>query len=247
MDNAALLEAFNRLGPSLGPVYVRVKLLLKQAIAEGFWREGDRLPSENELIRALGISRMTVGRAVRELADDGIVERIIGLGTFVAAPQGTPPAHELRSRAEELAFGAPGNRLEVLSLEEVTRESLGVDVSAMLGSRVFRSVVIHYENDLPVQLESRFVSATAAPEYLSQDFSTVTPSAYLNSVSRFTHGTYTVQAILASEAEARQLRIDGSEPCLLIARTTWSDDGAVSLTRLLQPGSRSSLEGRYHS
>jgi len=56
---------------------------LRREIESGRWRAGDRMPSEAELVQRFGHSRITVGRALRDLQADGIVERRVGSGTFV--------------------------------------------------------------------------------------------------------------------------------------------------------------------
>src|SRR5438309_747044 len=56
----------------------------------GRWKEGDRLPSEAELVRQFGASRITVGRAVRDLQQAGLVERRAGSGSFVRAARARP-------------------------------------------------------------------------------------------------------------------------------------------------------------
>src|SRR5437762_6431047 len=67
------------------PKYQQVYRALHSGIQAGRWKEGDRLPSEAELVRQFGASRITVGRAVRDLQQAGIVERRAGSGTFVRA------------------------------------------------------------------------------------------------------------------------------------------------------------------
>ena len=67
------------------PKYKRVYASLRRDIQSGRLRHGERLPSEAELVRAFGASRITVGRAVRDLQRDGLVERRAGSGTFVRA------------------------------------------------------------------------------------------------------------------------------------------------------------------
>jgi GntR family histidine utilization transcriptional repressor len=113
------------------------------------------------------------------------------------------------------------------------------------GGRVFHSLIVHYENDIPVQIEDRFVNALVAPEYLQQDFTLQTPYAYLNQVAPLTEGEHVVEAILADAAECKLLQIEPSEPCLLIRRRTWSGRQPVTAARLIHPGSRHSLEGRF--
>src|SRR5215213_9567021 len=65
------------------PKYQIVFEALRQEIEAGRWKDGDRLPSEADLVRQYGASRITVGRAVRDLQRAGLVERRAGSGTFV--------------------------------------------------------------------------------------------------------------------------------------------------------------------
>jgi GntR family transcriptional regulator of arabinose operon len=65
------------------PKYQQVYSALEREIQAGQWKEGDRLPSEADLVRQYGASRITVGRAVRDLQRAGLVERRAGSGTFV--------------------------------------------------------------------------------------------------------------------------------------------------------------------
>jgi DNA-binding LacI/PurR family transcriptional regulator len=67
------------------PKYQQVYRALAKGIQAGHWKEGDRLPSEAELVRQFGASRITVGRAVRDLQQAGLVERRAGSGTYVRA------------------------------------------------------------------------------------------------------------------------------------------------------------------
>jgi DNA-binding LacI/PurR family transcriptional regulator len=67
------------------PKHRRVYGALARGIHSGQWKRGERLPSEAELVRQFGASRITVGRAVRDLAAAGLVERRAGSGTFVRA------------------------------------------------------------------------------------------------------------------------------------------------------------------
>lgn len=72
---------------SFVPLYYQLQELLKEQIESGVWRPGDTLPSESELARRFGISRVVVRQALAILADDRQVIRLQGRGTFVAAPK----------------------------------------------------------------------------------------------------------------------------------------------------------------
>ena len=69
------------------PKYQQVYASLWREIRAGRLKRGDRLPSEAELERKFGASRITVGRAVRDLQAAGLVERRAGSGTYVAVPR----------------------------------------------------------------------------------------------------------------------------------------------------------------
>jgi GntR family transcriptional regulator, arabinose operon transcriptional repressor len=75
------------LADSAAPKYQQVYRTLQREIQSGRWRRGDRLPSEAELVRRFGASRITVGRAVGDLQRAGLVERRAGSGTYVKGPQ----------------------------------------------------------------------------------------------------------------------------------------------------------------
>jgi GntR family transcriptional regulator, arabinose operon transcriptional repressor len=71
------------------PKHRQVYRSLEREIQGGRWKEGDRLPSEADLVRQFGASRITVGRAVRDLQRAGLVERRAGSGTYVRTRRGT--------------------------------------------------------------------------------------------------------------------------------------------------------------
>jgi GntR family transcriptional regulator, arabinose operon transcriptional repressor len=72
---------------SPAPKHRQVYATLRRQIQSGQWKPGDRLPSEAELVRTVGASRITVGRAVRDLQAEGLVERRVGSGTYVKRRQ----------------------------------------------------------------------------------------------------------------------------------------------------------------
>src|SRR5438046_9501373 len=69
------------------PKYHRIYTALRHAIQSGRWTPGARLPSEAQLVHTFGASRITVGRAVRDLQTAGLVERRVGSGTYVKSAQ----------------------------------------------------------------------------------------------------------------------------------------------------------------
>ena len=66
------------------PVYIQIHNQIKKDIEAGVWAVGDRIPSERELALEFNVSRMTLRQAVQTLVEEGILERQVGAGTFVA-------------------------------------------------------------------------------------------------------------------------------------------------------------------
>src|SRR3954468_9620679 len=85
------------------PAYEQVKAHVKQRIGSGEWRAGDTVPSEAALMQQFGISRMTVNRALRELAVEGLVVRVQGSGTKVAQLHRISSRLVIRDIHEEVA------------------------------------------------------------------------------------------------------------------------------------------------
>ncbi|AIX73339.1 MAG: histidine utilization repressor [Mixta calida] len=230
------------------PFYEKVKQAISHKISAGEWRPHDRIPSEAELVAQFGFSRMTINRALRELTDEGWLVRLQGVGTFVAEPKGQSALFEIRSIADEIAARRHRHHCEVLTLEKTDASvQLATALGVEEGTSIFHSVIIHFENDIPVQIEDRCVNAAVAPDYLQQDFSRTTPHAYLSLVAPLTEGEHIVEAVRATPEERALLQIEEGEPCLLINRRTWSTQHIVSCARLLFPGSRYRLQGHFMS
>jgi GntR family histidine utilization transcriptional repressor len=236
---------FNIPGMASVPAYERVKNLVVSQINSGRWSEGDQLPSENQLVNALGLSRMTINRALRELTNDGLIVRLIGVGTFVAATKAPSPLFEVRNIADEIQQRGHRHRTDVVYVREEDADPAHLILRGSPRGRIFHSLMVHFEDDTPIQVEDRYVNPAEAPGYLDQDFTKQTPNNYLSEVAPLSRGEHIVEAILGNADECRLLKIKRSEPCLLIRRRTWSSRGLVSAARLVHPGSRSRLEGTF--
>lgn len=242
----ALAQAFTQEGTAPGPAYSQVKRLILGQIQSGAWPEHFRVPSESELVKALGFSRMTINRALRELTADGHLVRMQGVGTFVAEAKGHSALFEVHNIADEIRARRHRHRTDIIRMEAVAanaEQALALGIAE--GQQVFHSILVHFENDVPIQIEDRYVNASTAPDYLEQNFANETPFVYLTRVAPLTEGEHVVEAVLAKPWEQALLAIDADEPCLLIRRRTWSGEQVVTSARLLYPGSRHRLEGHF--
>ena len=108
------------------PLYAGVKQMILDRIHSGEWPPKYRVPSENELVVELGVSKMTANRALRELASEGELVRIQGVGSFVAERKGASALFEVRNIAEEIAERGHSHQAKVIVL---AREAASPDVA----------------------------------------------------------------------------------------------------------------------
>ena len=230
------------------PAYEQVKSFIKARISSGQWKPGDPVPSEAAVMRQFGISRMTVNRALRELAAEGLVTRVQGSGTRVAQLHRISSRLAIRDIHEEVAARGHVHGTQVLL---VGSESAGAALAQSLGLRarmtVFHSVLLHLENGVPIQYEDRYVNPAAAPDYLGVDFSQTSPTLHLLQHAPLTEASYSIEACLPSADEARHLAIRRAEPCLAMVRRTVSGAHVASIARLVYPGSRYSFAGQLQA
>ncbi|MDC9514823.1 histidine utilization repressor [Pseudoalteromonas sp. CST5] len=226
------------------PKFAQIKQFIVDKIKNGAWQENQRVPSENELSSQFSVSRMTARRALSELTDSGILTRSQGLGTFVASFKSQSSLLEIKNIADEVKerngqYSCSVQVLESINAVAPIAIALGVEVDSL----VYRSVLVHNENDKPLQVEERFVNPALAAGYLQQDFSALTPHEYLSSVAPLTQARHTVEAVMPNSQMCQWLNLYNEEPCLQVIRRTWSTKGIVSFARLVSPGSKYRLGG----
>lgn len=228
------------------PRYQQLKEQIIAQISSGKLRPRDRVPSENELVDSAGVSRMTANRALRELTHEGYVERIAGVGTFVADRKAASHVLEVRNIADEIAHRGHIHSAAVLAnAAELAAGDVARALQIEAGAEVFHLLVVHRENGAPIQQEDRYVLRSFAPFCLKQDFTRITPSAYLSAISPLQEAEQIVQAVMPDRTIRRNLQMQAGEPCLLVRRLTWADGRPVSFARLHHPGGRFELAGRY--
>jgi GntR family histidine utilization transcriptional repressor len=227
------------------PLYLQVKNHILDRINSGVWGAKARVPSENQLVKAFGVSRMTANRALKELTAEGHLVRLHGVGTFVAERKPRVALLEIRSISDEIAmWGGLHSSVVHLLREETASVELAAAMGIPVGAPIYRSVIVHKDNGRPVQLSDRYVNPSVAPHYLEQDFTRITPNQYLTSVAPIQEAEHVVEAILPDEQTQSLLEVKADEPCLLLHRLTWSFGVVATKSRLIHPGSRYQMGGR---
>ncbi len=228
------------------PRYQQLKEMIIGRISSGDLRPADRVPSEYELVEMMNVSRMTANRALRELTDEGYVERIAGRGTFVSDFRAKSHVLEVHNIADEIAQRGHKHSCEVVrQSRQHARGKIARAMQVEQGTDLFHLLLVHYENGVPIQVEDRHIVADFAPQCLQQDYRTVTPSAYLTKISPLQEAEQVVRAMQPNAAVRRRLKMQDGEPCLVVIRRTWSHGRPVTFARLHHPGDRYELTGHY--
>lgn len=228
------------------PLYQQIKDRIRAQISSGAWPPGRRIPSENQIVAELGVSRMTVNRALRELTEEGSLDRVAGVGRFVAAPPRHASLIELRNIAEEIAADGREYRAKIVWQERMqVAAPLAERLELAAGETVFHVTLVHLSDQLPIQLEDRWVSPQAAPDFLDVDFTRTTPSEHLLGTLEPEEMEHIVQATLPDAATSELLAIARTEPCLRLERRTWNRGRVVTYAVFTYPSSRYDLGARY--
>ena len=227
-------------------LYIQVKEYILARIESGEWQPDARIPSENQLVETLNVSRMTVNRALRELAAEGRLVRVQGVGSFVARPKPVTTLFEIQSIDDEVQGWGGVYSCDVhLLAEERAYPELASAMAIPVGAPVFHSVIVHRDRGRPVLLGDRYVNPVVAPAYLDQDFSAITPTKYLLQAAPVTKVEHIIEAVRPDDQTRRLLEIEADEPCLVLHRQTWNEAIVSTHSRFSYPGSRYRIGGRF--
>lgn len=231
---------------SASPLYEKIKDRILQNISSGEWSQDRRMPSENDLVSTFGASRMTINRALRELTESGILLRVHGVGTFVAPPKPQSALLQIRNIATEISSRGGKHHARVIKLESVQSNlELTAAFELQKPRRIFHSIIVHFENDIPVQVEERYVNSDLTPEYDKQNFNKTTTFDYLQMKIPLTEVEHVISSIKADLNTADRLNIAIADPCLFLYRRTWSGSVVATVNNLTYAGERFSLGSRY--
>lgn len=214
----------------------------RRRIAERVWAPGEQIPFEEALAEEFGCARATVNRAIRALADEGLVERRRRGGTrVVEAPKRQARAAIPLIREEIEATGAVAG----YTLIEARRAAAPDDVAARFGadaSGLLRVAALHRADGAPYVLEERWISPGAAPAASRADFSRVSANEWLVRNAPFTNGEIALAAEKASADAAAALGVAPGAPVLVVERLTRAGDQVVTIARLTYaPGYKARL------
>lgn len=214
---------------SSDPLFLQVKESLarwiQQGLRDGTLSPGDRVPSESELSQKLAVSAITVKRALNELSQEGLIQRIQGRGSFIARPRklslGLERLYSLTTVARERGMEPARRCLELIEMPATANIAQNLGIAA--GEPVAKIVRLRLVDDLPLAVDTSYVPLSLFPDILGDD---------LNRYALYDLMTnkYQVEPIrareyleptLVNEFEAGLLGVPAGSPAMLIARTAY--------------------------
>lgn len=233
------------------PLYHQVELDMRRRVEEGQWRAGDRIPSEAELCEHYGASRITIRRAISELASDGLLVRFPGRGTFVREPTFTAAPRGLTSFTQEMASLGLRASARIIG---VGRQPVPPDVADRLGLADTDEVVVltrlRSGDGKPMGVQTAYLPAELVPGMEDADLGEGSLYTYLAKV-------YGVQPAEAEEvftvgpirgADAGLLDVRAGTCGFHVERLTVDADGQpIEFVRSVIRGDRYRIRMRLHA
>ncbi len=212
------------------PLYLQLQRALREAIERGALSPEDALPSERVLAAELGVSRITVRKAIDGLAEEGLLVRRQGSGNFVGSrieknfAKLTSFSEDMRARGR-----VPSTQWLKRQAGQVTPEE-AMRLALSPGAEVYRFHRLRFADDEPMALEYCTVAASALPS-----IDAVGDSLYVAleaAGNRPVRALQRLRALLLDEEQGRLLEATPGEAGLLVERVGYLRDGrAIELSR----------------
>lgn len=213
------------------PLYYQLENLLRERIMSGVFGAGSRLPTENELIRQYGVSRITVRQALSALAEEGLIERRQGKGTF--ATERKPKRREIEGQVDltasldELIAAGGESAFNVIEMNRVEADLHEADLLAVEpGDVVYRIKRINLRVAKPLGVTINYLPAEIGERLSAEEirFGSILRLIETKFGVKLKSAKQQISAALADPSIARVLDVRVGSPLLSIERTVFSND-----------------------
>jgi GntR family transcriptional regulator len=217
------------------PLYQQLQRALRDAIEQGELGPDDALPSERQLATDLGISRITVRKAIDGLADEGLLVRRQGSGNFVGSrieknfAKLTSFSEDMRARGR-----VPSSQWLKRAEGQVTPDE-AMRLALSPGASVYRFHRLRFADDEPMALEVCTIAASALPSLDAVQDSLY--EALERAGNRPVRALQRLRAQLLDKEQARLLQAEPGDAGLVVERVGYLRDGrAIELSRSFYRG-----------
>lgn len=204
------------------------------------------------MAQSYGVSRMTMNKALTQLAQEGYLIRRKRSGTFVAHARAQSAVLEINNIANEVSRLGREYCWKLLlcerrRLQQSDLRLLGVidgDLAKSTGDVVFLQGV-HFSGSDPFCLETRAINLDSVPSAISRDFSKEVPGIWLLNSMPWSTARHVIRAVNAIGRDANLLDLPLGTACLEMLRETGSGGKWVTFARLLYPGEAHQLVAEF--
>lgn len=228
-----------------GPLWQQIRRALIRPIADGTWPPDTKIPKEFAIIERYGAARMTVHRALRSLAAEGLVARRRRFGTVVAARPPERPVLEIWDIGAEVARLGGVYSFEILDRARVDGRPSGKPLGAAPGTPLIRLLVRHFSDGEPFQIEERLINLALVPQAETEPFTEMAPGSWLVANVPWTEAEHVISSEGAAPEIAGLLDLEPGTACLVVERRTFADDVPITWARLIHPGEKRRLIARF--
>lgn len=216
--------------------YREVKSDVRREITEGRLRPGSLLPNEIELASRYNCARATVNRAMRELAEEGLVERRRRAGTRVRMAPVRQARFDIPLVRREIEERGALYRYALVEREVVAAPGwLRARLALRRGGEVLHLLAMHFADGAPYQLEDRWIGLAALPQARNEPFTEVGPNEWLVATVPFSEVEIGLSATSADAMASAHLGCGEGDALFQVERSTWWRGRALTHVRLLHP------------
>lgn len=213
--------------------YQDVKAQVLARIREGIWVSGTAIPNEVDLAQEFGCARATVNRAMRELAEEGFLDRRRKAGTFINAAPKRQAKFSIPLVREEIEATGANYRYSLVS-REVQKSPGWLSARLALEPQLetLHLQCVHFAGNRAFQFENRWINLQTVPAAKNEGFKQLGPNEWLVQAVPFTDVELSFSAIPAPETVAEFLGVEPSTALFLVERVTWLNQEPVTLAQL---------------
>lgn len=217
-----------------------VRDVIHGKILDATFGPGDKLPKDEELAESLGCARTTVQRAMRDLAESGVVERRRKGGTHVRVDPVTRATLDIPITRREVEQRGSTYGYQLIGLTEA-ETPYGVTASFGLAapSRMLRVEAVHMADNRPFIYEDRWIETRTVPEIRQVDLSRESANEWLVRNKPYNRCDLRFHAERAGDYYGGLFGCDANEALLVMERTTWQNgDPITTVKAVTMPGYR---------
>lgn len=205
-------------------LYYQLYDILSEEITSGKYKVGDRLPTETQLIDYYSVSRITVRKAMNMLADEGLIIKKAGYGTFVEPKKMSQRLNKVVHFSNDMMQKGYNVSVKVLENKIVyASKNIAHALNIPENSKLIKIKRLRYANNIPTCIECAYLIYENCPEVINNDFSKQSLRNYIskNYNINWKHASQRIYARNADENNSKLLEVEKNDALIYIERISY--------------------------